>query len=68
VGLLLDVTPQISAEDEITLHIHPVISEKVEERPYPIGGGTIPIVSVRESSSVVKVKSGNTVVLTGLMQ
>ncbi|MGA1791027.1 MAG: secretin and TonB N-terminal domain-containing protein [bacterium] len=67
VGLLLDVTPQISAEDEITLHIHPVISEKVEERPYPIGGGTIPIVSVRESSSVVQVKSGNTVVLTGLM-
>ena len=67
VGLLLDVTPQISAEDEITLHIHPVISEKIDERPYPIGTGTIPIVSVRESSSVVKVKSGNTVVLTGLM-
>ncbi|MGA1796797.1 MAG: secretin and TonB N-terminal domain-containing protein [bacterium] len=68
VGLLLDVTPQISAEDEITLHIHPVISEKVDERPYPIGGGTIPIVNIRESSSVVKVKSGHTVVLTGLMQ
>ena len=67
VGLILDVTPQISAGDEITLHIHPVISEKVDERPYPIGGGTIPIVNIRESSSVVKVKSGHTVVLTGLM-
>jgi MSHA biogenesis protein MshL len=67
VGLLLDVTPQISPEDEITLHIHPVISEKIEDRPYPVGGGTIPIVNIRESSSVVKVKSGHTVVLTGLM-
>ncbi|MGA1840778.1 MAG: secretin and TonB N-terminal domain-containing protein [bacterium] len=67
VGLLLDVTPQISPEDEITLHIHPVISEKIEDRPYPIGGGTIPIVNIRESSSVVKVKSGHTAVLAGLM-
>ena len=67
VGLLLDVTPQISPEDEITLHIHPVISEKIEDRPYPAGGGTIPIVNIRESSSVVKVKSGHTAVLAGLM-
>jgi type II secretory pathway component GspD/PulD (secretin) len=72
VGVVLDVTPQIGPGDELTLHIHPVISEKVGETPYPssvgIGGeATIPIVSIRESSSVVKVKSGQTLVLAGLL-
>ncbi|MGA1867692.1 MAG: secretin and TonB N-terminal domain-containing protein [bacterium] len=68
VGFVLDVTPQISATGEITLHIHPILSEKVDEKAYPNGDGTIPIVSIRESSSVVKIRSGQTLVLGGLMQ
>ena len=72
VGVVLDVTPQIGPGNELTLHIHPVISEKIDEKPYPAsvgveGGATIPIVSIRESSSVVKVESGQTLVLAGLL-
>ncbi|MGA1823771.1 MAG: secretin and TonB N-terminal domain-containing protein [bacterium] len=67
VGLVLDVTPQIKSNGEITLHIHPIISEKVDEKAYPDGYGTVPVISVRESSSVVKVRSGQTLVLGGLM-
>jgi len=72
IGVVLDVTPQIGPGDELTLHIHPVITEKVDEEEYPFGGGTgtvptVPIVSIRESSSVVRVKSGQTLVLAGLL-
>ncbi len=67
VGLVLDVTPQIGSSDEITLHIHPLFSEKKEDKDVPTGGGTVPIVTIRESSSVVKIKSGQTIVLAGLM-
>lgn len=69
IGVVLDVTPQIGPGDELTLHIHPVITEKIADREYPVGEGTgtVPIVSIRESSSVVKVKSGQTLVLAGLL-
>jgi len=69
VGVVLDVTPQIGPGDDLTLHIHPVITEKIAEKEYPVGErtATVPIVTVRESSSVVKVKSGQTLVLAGLL-
>lgn len=71
VGLILDVTPQISPTNDITLHIHPIYSEKKEDRAFNVSANEapvlVPIVNIRESSSVVKVKSGETVVLGGLM-
>ncbi len=72
-GIALDVTPQISDADEITLHIHPSIT-RVEslERQYSIEGqqSSIPTArnTIRESDSIVKVKNGQVILLGGLMQ
>ena len=72
-GIALDVTPQISAEDEVILHIHPSVSEVVDQtKNITVGGQTqqLPLAfsTVRESDSVVKARNGQVVVIGGLMQ
>lgn len=73
-GVALDVIPQISAEDVVTLHIHPSVSE-VSERIKQINLNaanqlTIPLAlsTIRESDSIVRARSGQVVVIGGLMQ
>ena len=73
-GVLLDVTPQIDDENNITLHIHPSISEVTESRKVVDLGGSIPSISlplaksqVNESDTVVRVTDGNIVAIGGLM-
>jgi len=72
-GIALDVTPQIDAEGRITLHIHPTVSEVVDQtKEINIFGvnQSIPVAysTVRESDSVVHAGSGQLVVIGGLMQ
>ena len=72
-GIALDVTPQISAEDEVILHIHPSVSEVIDQtKNITVGGQTqqLPLAfsTVRESDSVVKARNGQVVVIGGLMQ
>jgi len=72
-GIALDVTPQISSEGEIILHIHPVITTVEDQvKELQIGDQTfnfpLALRDIRESDSVVKAKSGQVVVLGGLMQ
>lgn len=66
-GISMDITPQISAEGRITLHIHPTISTVVEQSK-SISGEQIPLArtSVRELDSVIKGEDGKIVVLGGL--
>lgn len=66
-GISMDITPQISAEGRITLHIHPTISTVVEQSK-SISGAQIPLArtSVRELDSVIKGEDGKIVVLGGL--
>ena len=72
-GIALDVTPHISADDRVTLHVHPTVSEVTDERK-DIGTGdgsfSVPLASseVRESDSIVRARSGEVVVIGGLMQ
>ena len=73
-GVALDVIPQISGDNEIILHIHPSVS-KVTEKTKDIGiaSGTslsvpLAISTIRESDSIIRAKSGQVVVLGGLMQ
>ncbi len=68
-GIALDVTPQISAEDEVILHVHPTVSE-VTEQLKEIGGQIVPLAAstIRESDSIVKASSGQIIVIGGLMQ
>lgn len=72
-GIALDVTPQIDANGRITLHIHPTVSEVVDQNKEINAFGVeqnIPVAysTVRESDSVVHVHSGQLVVIGGLMK
>ena len=72
-GIALDVTPQISASGDVMLHIHPAISEVVDQQKIITVGNvtqTLPLAfsTVRESDSVVYAKNGQVIVIGGLMQ
>ncbi|NOY71722.1 MAG: pilus (MSHA type) biogenesis protein MshL [Gammaproteobacteria bacterium] len=73
-GVALDVIPQISEDGIITLHIHPSVSE-VSERFKQIsltsaGQLNVPLAvsTIRESDSIVRARSGQVIVIGGLMQ
>jgi len=73
-GVALDVIPQISEDGIVTLHIHPSVSE-VTERVKQISLSSSSQLSVplalsmiRESDNIVRARSGQVVVIGGLMQ
>ncbi|MGB0732546.1 MAG: pilus (MSHA type) biogenesis protein MshL, partial [Pontibacterium sp.] len=72
-GIALDVTPQISGDGDIVLHIHPTVSDVVDQQK-DINIGTedysIPLAfsSIRESDSIVRAESGQIIVIGGLMK
>ena len=72
-GISLDVTPQISEEGEIILHVHPSVSEVADqEKVITVGERdvTLPLArsTVRETDSVIRAESGQIVVIGGLIQ
>ncbi len=72
-GIALDVTPQISADGEVTLHIHPTVSEVTDQQKILTVSGetdTLPLAfsQIRESDSIVRARSGQIIVIGGLMR
>jgi MSHA biogenesis protein MshL len=72
-GIALDVTPQISKEGDVILHIHPSISEVDDQlKVITLGGETfelpLALSTVRESDSVVRAQNGQVIVIGGLMK
>ena len=74
-GIALDVTPQIDAENNVVLHVHPSISTVTEKQKVinlgtQIGTYTLPLASstVNETDSIVRVQDGNIVAIGGLMK
>jgi MSHA biogenesis protein MshL len=72
-GVALDVTPQLSGDGQIILHIHPTVSDVSQKvLTVTVSGVTnsLPLAfsQVRESDSVVKAKSGQLIVIGGLMR
>lgn len=72
-GIALDVTPQINGADEVVLHIHPTVSEVQDQNKIITLGDDVfnlplALSSVRESDSIVYARSGEVVVIGGLMQ
>lgn len=72
-GIALDVTPQISENDEVILHIHPSITEVVDQtKEITLGSETLQLPlafsTVREADTVVRALNGQVVVIGGLMQ
>lgn len=75
-GVALDVIPQINASGEVTLHIHPSVSEvKEKTKQIQVSSGDegilkVPLAlsTIRESDSIIRAQSGQVVVIGGLMQ
>ncbi len=72
-GIALDVTPQISRSGNITLHVHPTVSEVTDQQKNITFAGqeqSLPLAvsQVRESDSVVRAEDGQVIVIGGLMQ
>ncbi len=73
VGLVMAITPQISASDEIVLNVRPTItrSDTTVADPNPDLGAVanlIPVIQVREMESMLRLQSSQIAVLGGLMQ
>jgi general secretion pathway protein D len=75
VGFVMSVTPQISADDEVTLNVRPTITRIVDyvDDPNPELRkqnviSKVPVIQARELESILKVQSGQVAVMGGLMQ
>ncbi|WP_298716500.1 pilus (MSHA type) biogenesis protein MshL [uncultured Oceanisphaera sp.] len=72
-GISLDVTPQIAEDNRILLHVHPTVSQ-VQDSNKIINFGNqsveLPLASssIRESDTVVEARSGEMIIIGGLMQ
>ena len=72
-GIALDVTPQIDENGEVILHVHPTVSITAEQtKTIQLGGDVISLPlaqsSVRESDTIIRAKSGEIVVIGGLIE
>jgi MSHA biogenesis protein MshL len=72
-GIALDVTPQIAADGDIILHIHPTVSEVTDQQKVVTVSGesdTLPLAfsEIREADSIVRAESGQIIVIGGLMR
>lgn len=73
-GISLDVTPQINQHDEVTLHVRPSVSRVQDQnKVISLGEGrdlNLPLAlsTTRQSDSIVRARSGQVVVIGGLLQ
>ncbi|MBN2468270.1 MAG: secretin N-terminal domain-containing protein [Deltaproteobacteria bacterium] len=73
IGVTLHITPQISPEGEIAMKIVPAINKMIGEKTVPTGipsapTQTIPLLETRQTSTIVKTQSGQTIIISGLIQ
>lgn len=72
-GVALDVTPQIGADGNVLMHIHPTISDVTDQqKTLSLRGSTdilpLALSQVRESDSIVRARNGQVIVIGGLMR
>ena len=73
-GVALDITPQIDENNQIILHIHPSVSNVVNQTTSlnlgQAGTFTLPLAAstISETDTVVRVTNGNIVAIGGLMK
>jgi len=72
-GIALDVTPQIDKEGDVILHVHPSVTVTDEQqKTIRIDGkeSVLPLAQsrIRESDTIIRAKSGEIVVIGGLIE
>lgn len=74
VGIVLDILPQVGDDGYITLAVNPSVSEVVTVRSLNVsstGGGAsanLPVVDRRDLDTVVRMRTGETLVLAGIIK
>jgi MSHA biogenesis protein MshL len=66
-GMVLSVTPQVGGDGIITMSISPRVTERTGQARSRLGD-TVPILSARETDTLVRVREGETVLIGGLLQ
>ncbi len=66
-GLVLSVTPQISQDGWIIMDVSPIIT-RLTEIVTSVNGSTAPVLDVKQSGGLVRVRHGEMVVIGGLIQ
>ncbi|MGV6807688.1 MAG: type II secretion system protein GspD, partial [bacterium] len=67
-GLVLTVTPQISGGGDITMDVNPVLTRLAGIDTSPDGFSNAPRLDIKQSSALVKMHDGETIVVGGLIQ
>ena len=72
-GIALDVTPQIDQNGTVILHVHPSVTETAEQSKtirFSDEQVILPLAqsNIRESDTIIRARSGEIVVIGGLMQ
>jgi type II secretory pathway component GspD/PulD (secretin) len=66
-GLTLTVTAQIAGDGIVLMSLAPTYAERTGEARAP-GGDRVPVLSVSEADTLVRVQDGETVVIAGLLR
>jgi len=69
VGVVLSITPQISSDGSVILHVRPTVSRSDRTASITVDNTTIsvPILDVREADVIVRAEEGQVVVIAGLI-
>ncbi len=72
-GIVLDVTPQIDEANNIILHMHPSVSAITQQtKTFKVSGVStelqLPLSSIQESDNIVRARSGQIIIIGGLMK
>jgi len=73
VGVVLSITPQISSDGSVILHVRPTVSRSDSTASITVGDAdnrttiSVPVLDVREADVIVRAKEGQVVVIGGLI-
>ncbi|WP_338036058.1 hypothetical protein [Halorhodospira abdelmalekii] len=67
-GLMMTVTPQIASDGRVMLDIAPMITRLLDISTSPSGDSNAPVYDLKQTSTLVQVGDGETVMIGGLIQ
>jgi MSHA biogenesis protein MshL len=71
VGIVLDVLPQIGADNTVTMNIRPAVTSVESRKTFTGADGSVfeaPSINTRESDTMARLRAGETIIIGGLMQ
>jgi MSHA biogenesis protein MshL len=71
VGIVLDVLPQIGADNSVTMNIRPVVTSVSRTATFTSADGGVfqaPVIDTRETDTMARLRNGETIIIGGLMQ